>query len=110
MFARNGGTGKYVAVAEGREGGPTTLDLTKWEINKADRRTRCIKFIEKSKPLLVIGSPIDSGGEDEEQIRAVLHLTLICELYEIHVREGRYFFTHSRIPPRAGTSQQWWIS
>ena len=26
--------GKLAAVAEGREGGPTTLDLTKWDFNK----------------------------------------------------------------------------
>ena len=59
---RNGATGKPVAVAEGREGGPITLDLTKWAFNKADCRTRCRKLIEHSKPLLLIGSPIDSGG------------------------------------------------
>ena len=29
-------TWKPVAVAEGREGGPATLDLTKWDFNKAD--------------------------------------------------------------------------
>ena len=43
-----------------------------------------------------MGSPIDSDGEDEEQTMAVLHLAFICELYEIQVREGRYFLrTHS---------------
>ena len=64
-----------------------TLDLTKWDFNKADCRTRCRKLIENSKLLLLMGSPIDSGGKDEEQIRAVLHLAFICELYEIQVRE-----------------------
>ena len=67
-------TGKPVAVAEEREGGPVTFDLTKWDFNKADCRTRCRKLIENSKPLLLMGSPIDSDGEDEEQTRAVLHL------------------------------------
>ena len=80
-------TGKPVAVAEVREGGPVTLDLTKWDFNKADCRTRCRKLIENSKLLLLMGSPIDSGGKDEEQTRAVLHLAFICELYEIQVRE-----------------------
>ena len=37
-------TGKHVAVAEGRKGGPTTLDLTKWDFNKADCQTRCRKL------------------------------------------------------------------
>ena len=46
-------TGKPVAVfAEGREGGRY--------------------LIENSKPLLLMGSPIDSAGEDEEQTRTVL--------------------------------------
>ena len=79
-----------MAVAEEREGGPVTLDLTEWDFNKADRRTRCRKWIENSKSLLLMGSPIDSDGEDEEQTRAVLHLAFICELCEIQVREGRY--------------------
>ena len=70
-------TEKPVAVAEEREGGPVTLDLTQWDFNKADCRTRCRKLIENSKPLLLMGSPIVSGGEDEEQIRAVLHLAFI---------------------------------
>ena len=34
------------------------VDLTKWDFNKADCRTRCRKLIENSKPLLLIGSPI----------------------------------------------------
>ena len=70
-------TEKPVAVAEEREGGPVTLDLTQWDFNKADCRTRCRKLIENSKPLLLMGSPIVSGGEDEEQIRAVLHLAFV---------------------------------
>ena len=70
--------------------------MTKWDFNKADCRTRCRKLIENSKPLLLMGSPIDSDGEDEEQTRAVLHLAFICELYELHVRKRRYFLhTHS---------------
>ena len=101
-------TEKPVAVAEGREGGPVTLDLTKWDFNKVDCRTRCRKLIENSIPLLLIGLPIDSGGEDEEQTRAALHLASICELHEIQVREGRYFLhtpSHS-----AKSMDQWWIS
>ena len=39
--------------AEGRRG-PITLDLTKWDFNKADCRTKCRKLIENSKPLLLI--------------------------------------------------------
>ena len=89
-------TGKLVAVAEDREGGPVTLDLTKWDFNKADCRTRCRKLIDNSKTLLLMGSLIGSDGEDEMQTRAVLHLAFICEFYEQQVREGRYFLhTHS---------------
>ena len=90
-------TGKLVAVAEEREGGPVTFDLTKWDFNKADCRTRCRKLIENSKPLLLMGSPIDSDGEDEEQTRAVLHLAFTRDLSEIQVHERRYFLrAHSR--------------
>ena len=44
---RDGVTGKPVTVAEGREGGPATLDLTKWDFNKADCRNRCRKFTDR---------------------------------------------------------------
>ena len=69
-----------------RRGGPVTLALTMWDFNKADCRTKCRKLTENSKPHLLIGSPIDCGGVDREQSRAVLHLTFVCELYEIQVR------------------------
>ena len=72
-----------------REGGPITLDLTKWEFNKADCRTKCRNLTVNSKPLLLIGSAIDSCGGDKEQTRAVLYLAFIGELYEIQVRERR---------------------
>ena len=36
------------SLEDGREGGPITLDLTKWDFNKADCRTRCRKLIENS--------------------------------------------------------------
>ena len=35
--------------AEGRcEGGPITLDLTKWDFNKTDCRNKCSKLVENS--------------------------------------------------------------
>ena len=40
-------TVKRVAVAEEREGGPVTLDLMKWDLSKADCRTRCRKLKKK---------------------------------------------------------------
>ena len=46
--------------------------------NKADCRTKCRKLTENSKPLLLIGSQIDSGGGDKEQTRAVSAFN--CEL------------------------------
>ena len=83
--------------AESRcQGGPVTLDLTEWDFSKADCRTKCRKVVENSKPLLLIGSPIDFGGGDKEQAHAILHLAFIGELYEIQVRRGWYFPpTHS---------------
>ena len=87
-------TGKPVGVA---------FDLTKWDFNKADCRTRCRKLIEISKPVLLIGSPIDSG-EDEEQTQAVLHLAFICESYEIQVREGLCFLHTFALSQKLGAA------
>ena len=82
----------------GRRGGRITLDLTKWDFDKADCRNKGRKMVENLKPLLLIGSPIDSAsGRDKEQpVRAVLHLAFICELYEMQEHGGQYFLhTHS---------------
>ena len=77
---------------------PVTLDLTEWNFSKAYCRNKFLKLVENSKPLLLIGSPIDSASMgqpstspgDIEQALAVLHLAFICEY------KGRYFFhTHS---------------
>ena len=82
--------------AEGsHRGGLVTLDLTKWDFDKADCRNKCRNLVENSKPLLLIGSPIDYGRGDKEQARAVLHLPFICELYEVQVHGGLYFL-HTR--------------
>ena len=83
--------------AEGRcDGGPITLDVTKWDFNKADCRTKCRKLIRNARPLLLIGSPIDSG-EDKERARGFLHLAFICELYETQLHLGRSFLhAHSQ--------------
>ena len=60
--------------------------------------TAAVELVENSKPLLLIGSPIDSASMgqpstsrgDIEQALAVLNLAFICE------HKGRYFFhTHS---------------
>ena len=47
---------------------------------------------QNSKPLLLTGSPIDSGRENKERAREVLHMAFICELYETQLHGGRYFF------------------
>ena len=49
------------------------------------------KLIENSKPLLLIGSPINPGGGDKERARGALHLAFICELYETQLHRGWYF-------------------
>ena len=76
-------------------GGPVTLDLTEWDFSKADCRNKCKKLVVNWKPLLLIGSPVESVGTGQP-VRAVLHLAFICELYEIQVHGGRYLLhTHS---------------
>ena len=81
--------------AEGRcQGGPVTLDLTEWDFSRADCRNKCRKVVENSKPVLLIGSPIDSGRGNKERARAVLHLA----------HGGRYFLdTHSHSARQLGT-------
>ena len=108
---RDRATGKLVAVAEGREGGPITLDLTKWDFNKADCRTRCRKLVEISTPLLLIGSPIDSGGGDKERARGgfcIWHSRASCTKH--NCTRVDISFTHTHILQTVGNSQQLWIS
>ena len=90
-------------------GGPVTLDVTEWDFSKADCRNICRTLIENSKPLLLIGSPIDSVGTGQP-VRAVLRLAFICDLYGIQMYGSGYFLTHIRILLTVGNSQQWWIS
>ena len=56
--------------AESRcEDGPVTLDLTKWDFDKADCRNECRNLVKNSKQLLLCGLPIDSGRENKERAR-----------------------------------------
>ena len=48
-------TGKPAVVAEEREGGLLTLDLTKWDFNKADCGTRCRNIDRKFETVVVDG-------------------------------------------------------
>ena len=90
--------------AESRcRGGPVTLDLTEWDFSKADCRNTCRKMVENSKPLLLIGSPMDSGRGDKERARAVLHPAFIWELYEIQVHGEPYFLHTFQFRRQLGT-------
>ena len=61
--------------AENRcRGGPVTLDLTEWDFSKADCRNKCRKLEENSKPLLLIGSPIDKSGTSKGGFAPGIHL------------------------------------
>ena len=83
-------------------GGPVTLDLTEWDFSKVDFRSRCRKLVENSKPLWLIGSPIDSVRTGQS-VRAVLHLKFKCTLVGIS-------FSHIPMPQTVGNSLQWQIS
>ena len=81
-----------ISEAEGRcEGGQVTFDLTKWDFNKADCRNKCRKLVESSKPLFVIGSPIDSGQGKKERARGILHVAFILRVVRNTTARGRYF-------------------
>ena len=97
--------------AEGRcEGGPITLDLTKWDFNKADCRNKCRKLVGNSKPLLLIGSPIDSGRENKEKARGFCtwHSSASCTKH--NCTGVGISFTRTHILQTVGNSQQLWIS
>ena len=71
------------------------LTLTEWDFNTADRRTKYRKWMQNAKPLLQIGSPIDSGGEDKERTRGVLHLAFICVLVRNTTARGSVFLSRT---------------
>ena len=59
------------AETDGRSlGGPVTPDLTMWDFNKSDCLTKYRKLVHNSKPLLLIGSPLDFAGGVKQQARA----------------------------------------
>ena len=103
--------------AEGSHlGGPITLDLTKWDCNKAVFRNKCRKLVENSKPLLLIGSPIalvstgkpsTSRGTRNKQGRfCTWHSSVCCTKYKC--TEVGISFTHIHILQTVGNRQQWW--
>ena len=97
--------------AEGRcEGGPITLDLTEWDFNKADCRNKCRKLVENSKPLLLIGSPIDSDHGNEQRARGFCTWPSSASCTKHNCTRVGISFTHSRILQTVGNSQQLWIS
>ena len=105
-------TGKPVAVAEGREGGPVTLDLTKLDFHKADCQTRCRKLIENSKPLLLIllTDRFWWRGRGANKLGRFCSWHSFVNYTKYKCASDGIFFTHIRTPPRAGSSHQFWIS
>ena len=90
--------------------GPKTRNLTKWDFNKVDCRTKCGILVENSKTLLLIGSPIGSGGGDKERAREDLHLAFICELHETQLHGVGISFRHTHSLQTVGNRQQLWMS
>ena len=66
-----------------------------WMCAQLSHKIPSRNVVKNSKPLLLIGSPIDFGGGDKEQAHAILHLAFIGELCEIKVRRGWYFPPHT---------------
>ena len=71
---------------------------------RADCRNKCIKLVENSTPLLLIGSSIDSGRENKERARAVLHLAFMYELDEIQLHGVGISFTRTHSLQTVGSN------
>ena len=90
-----------------------SLDLTTtdekgkaWDFDKAECRAKCRDLLTRTRPLLLIGSPMctwfstlqamnkhhmDPNVWARERARALVHLTFVFELYEMQALAGRYF-------------------
>ena len=58
------------------------MGLGLWDIDNISNRDRTTELVREKKPALIIGKP---------QSRAVGHIRFICGLYQLQVREGRWF-------------------
>ena len=59
-----------------------TMDLGFWDIDNVSNRDRITELVREKKPAFIVGRP---------QNRAVGHIRFICGLYQLQVREGRWF-------------------
>jgi hypothetical protein len=77
-----------------------------WDLDIPAKRERLRRLIREQRPTLLIGSPMcaafsqlqnlnkgkgDPAMKQELMKRAVAHVKFCCQLYELQVREGRYF-------------------
>ena len=103
-----------------------SLDLTikdetsqPYDFNKHDCREKARRLIHKTKPLLLIGSPMCTwfsvlqnlnkkhmSKEDWQRAynNAVEHIKFVFELYDIQVKNGRYLLHEHQATQQAGNS------
>ena len=102
---------RVVEIAEkmGLQGG-LSMDITTkddagnyWDFNDVKMREKARNYIIKNKPLLLIGSPMCTAYSILQKMnyptpksiecrrQADVHMKFVSELYELQIKEGRYF-------------------
>ena len=93
------------AEKHGLKAGEAMDLLTGWDFTLERHRRAAIDYVNRVKPLLIIGSPECtmfsslqnlnkknwSKIEEEKLVEAKRHIKFVVELYKIQVKEGRYF-------------------
>ena len=98
---------RVVPVAEkmGLKGGDSMDILNGWDFNLRAHRRAAYKLIQKTRPLVLIGSPmctmfstlrnmnVAKGSEEwnRKWANACKHMEFVAKLYELQIREGRFF-------------------
>ena len=93
--------------------GMNTVDLGLWDLDNISHRDRVVELVREKKPAFIIGRPQSkmfdrvqntnewTGKRRQQYKEAVGHIRFVCELYQLQVREGRWF-VHERL--RGSTS------
>ena len=80
-----------------------TVDLGLWDLDKISNRDRAVEYVREKKPAFIIGRPQSNmfsrlqnmnawaGKRRQQYNEAVGHIRFVFELYQLQVREGRWF-------------------
>ena len=93
--------------------GMNTVDLGLWDLDNISNRDRVVGLVREKKPAFISGRPQSNmfsrlqnmnawtGKRRQQYNEAVGHIRFIFELYQLQVREGRWFIHE---PPKESSS------